>query len=84
MLVLPCALQPSDLACHIIPWEREEEERAGESLSNVMIIRKSVPAAKLIPANSLPAVWAGLMPRSCGVDANLVHLKTKLSQRAVQ
>lgn len=55
-----------------------------ESLSNAMVIRKSVPAAKLILRSSLPAMWAGLKPGSCGVDANLVLLKTELSPRALQ
>lgn len=55
-----------------------------ESLSNALVIRKSVPAAKLTLRSSLPAVWAGLKLGSCGEDANLVLLKTELSLRAVQ
>lgn len=32
----------------------------------------------------MPAMWAGLKPGSCGVDANLVLLKTVLSLKALQ
>lgn len=54
-----------------------------EFLSNDVVIRKSVPAAKLTLKSSLPAMWAGLKPGSCGVDANLVVLKTELNLRAL-
>lgn len=53
-----------------------------EFLSNAVVIRKSVPAAKL-RLSSLPAMWAGLKPGSCGVDANLVVLKTELNLRTL-
>lgn len=55
-----------------------------ESLSNAVVITKSVPAAKVTLRSSLPAMWAGLKPGSCGVDANLVLLKTELSPGALQ
>lgn len=42
------------------------------------MIRKSFPAAKLTPESSLPAVWAGLMPLSCGGDADSGRLETQL------
>lgn len=54
-----------------------------EFLSNDVVIKKSVPAAKHTLRSSLPAMWAGLKPGSCGVDANLVVLKTELNLRAL-